>query len=92
MLNVLNLTKEKNGVIYNFLKHVYKSLAQSVVFRIHRKKLLNHRLIFCINSVRCGSGYLAKLLGSAKEVRSYHEAVPQMIGPYLHMINLVQRR
>ena len=87
MFNAFNFSKEKNGLIYYLLKQVYKSLAQPVLIQIHRKKLLSHRLIFCINSGRCGSGYLAKLLGSAKEVRSYHEPVPQMIGHYLHMIN-----
>jgi hypothetical protein len=87
MLNVLNLAKKKNGVFYNLLKQGYKSLAQPVLFQIHRKKLLDHRLIFCINSGRCGSEYLAKLLGSAKDVKGYHEAVPRMIGQYLHMIN-----
>jgi hypothetical protein len=49
--------------------------------------LNTHRLFFCINSGRSGSEYLAELLGSAKEVKSYHEAEPTMTGKYLHMIN-----
>lgn len=46
-----------------------------------------NRLFFCINSGRSGSKYLAELLGSAKEVISYHEANPTMTGKYLQMIN-----
>jgi len=45
------------------------------------------RLIFCINSGRSGSNYLADLLGTATEVTSYHEADPPMIGEYLSMVN-----
>ncbi|MCF7859623.1 MAG: hypothetical protein K9N07_09955 [Candidatus Cloacimonetes bacterium] len=48
----------------------------------HKKK----RLIFCINSGRCGSNYLAELLGSADKVISFHEKKPRMIGRYLRMI------
>lgn len=47
----------------------------------------NHRLFFCINSGRAGSEYLARLLGTAPGVLSFHEAEPRMIGPYLDMIN-----
>ena len=46
-----------------------------------------HRLIFCMNSGRAGSKYLSKVLGSAKQVRSFHEADPTMSGEYLHWIN-----
>jgi hypothetical protein len=44
-------------------------------------------MIFCINSGRSGSEYLASLLGTAKEVTSYHEAEPTMTGKYLRMAN-----
>lgn len=47
----------------------------------------DRRLIFCINSGRAGSRYLAELLGTAEEVTSFHEAEPLMNGPYLQMIN-----
>jgi hypothetical protein len=46
-----------------------------------------HRLIFCINSGRAGSNYLAKLLGTAREVISFHEAEPNMTGKYLHKLH-----
>ena len=46
-----------------------------------------HRLLFCINSGRSGSNYLSRILGTANEIRSYHEAEPTMTGEYLHMIN-----
>lgn len=46
-----------------------------------------HRLIFCINSGRCGSQYLSKVLGSADQVLSFHEGKPTMSGEYLHWIN-----
>ena len=46
-----------------------------------------HRLIFCINSGRVGSNYLAELLGTAREVISFHEAEPNMTGKYLHNLH-----
>jgi hypothetical protein len=46
-----------------------------------------HRLIFSINSGRAGSNYLAKLLGNAREVTSFHEAEPNMAGKYLHNLH-----
>lgn len=46
-----------------------------------------NRLIFCINSGRCGSKFLSKLLGTAEHVTSFHEAEPKMIGEYLQWIN-----
>jgi hypothetical protein len=54
--------------------------------RIHREKILNHRLIFSINSGRSGSAYLAHLLGTARHVTSFHEPRPEMIGRYLDMV------
>lgn len=45
------------------------------------------RLIFCINSGRAGSNYLAELLGTAREVISFHEADPNMAGKYLHSLH-----
>jgi len=55
--------------------------------RIYSKKILSHRLIFSINSGRSGSQYLAELLGTAKEVISYHEPQPPMTGDFLSLIN-----
>lgn len=49
--------------------------------------LSGRRLIFCINSGRCGSKYLAELLGTAAGVRSFHEAPPAMSGHPLHLVN-----
>ena len=46
-----------------------------------------HILIFSINSGRAGSNYLAKLLGTAREVISFHEAEPNMAGKYLHKLH-----
>jgi hypothetical protein len=46
-----------------------------------------HRLIFSINSGRAGSNYLAELLGTAREVISFHEAEPNMTGKYLHNLH-----
>jgi hypothetical protein len=46
-----------------------------------------HRLIFCINSGRAGSNYLAELLGTGREVISFHEAEPNMTGKYLHNLH-----
>ncbi|MBC2716520.1 MAG: hypothetical protein HF978_14540 [Desulfobacteraceae bacterium] len=47
----------------------------------------NTRYIFCISSGRSGTGYLAKLTGTAENVRAFHEADPTMSGSYLRMID-----
>ncbi len=52
-----------------------------------RSKMNGKRLIFCINSGRTGSEYLAKLLDTAPEVTAYHQPKPTMAGKYLSMIN-----
>ena len=44
-------------------------------------------MIFCINSGRSGSKYLAQLLGTAKNVKAFHEAEPKMCGEFIEMIN-----
>jgi len=44
------------------------------------------RFIFCINSGRAGSEYLATLLGTAAKAHSFHEPEPQMIGDCLHSV------
>ncbi|MDJ0600026.1 MAG: hypothetical protein QNJ37_14435 [Crocosphaera sp.] len=62
------------------------SVPNAVKRLIYQQKIINHRLIFSINSGRSGSGYLAKLLGTAQEVTSYHEKQPAIIGDYLRMI------
>ncbi|ACB52082.1 unknown [Crocosphaera subtropica ATCC 51142] len=63
-----------------------KEVPNAVKRLIYQQKILNHRLIFSINSGRTGSGYLAKLLGTAEEVTGYHEKQPAIIGDYLRMI------
>ncbi|NEP78368.1 MAG: hypothetical protein F6K17_01890 [Okeania sp. SIO3C4] len=64
-----------------------QKIIQKIQHSINRKKILNHRLIFCINSGRSGSNYLSELLGTAEEIISYHEPSPSMTGDYLSMIN-----
>jgi hypothetical protein len=51
------------------------------------KRVADRRVIFCINSGRAGSDYLATILDSAEEVRCMHEQAPCMHGEYLTMIN-----
>jgi len=46
----------------------------------------SHKLVFSINSGRSGSQYLAQLLGSTKETCAFHEAEPDMSGPFLQMV------
>ncbi|MCH2177318.1 MAG: hypothetical protein MK106_00810 [Mariniblastus sp.] len=53
-----------------------------VVFPSSLDQALN-RLIFSINSGRAGSKYLSTLLGTAKEVHSFHEPAPDMAGRYV---------
>jgi hypothetical protein len=47
----------------------------------------DRRLIFSINSGRAGSKYLAQLLGTARDVKSFHEAEPKMSHQFIGMIN-----
>jgi hypothetical protein len=47
----------------------------------------DRRLIFSINSGRSGSKYLAQLLGTARHVKSFHEAEPKMSGAFIEIIN-----
>ena len=49
----------------------------------HRHK----RLIFCINSGRCGSQFLASLLGSCTNVAAYHESRPFMTHDIIDLVN-----
>lgn len=44
------------------------------------------RLLFCINSGRSGSEYLAQLLGTARDVYAFHEPEPLMTGRYLRIV------
>ena len=46
----------------------------------------NRQYIFCINSGRSGSDYLAKVLDTAAEVKAFHEPAPEMTGPFLRMV------
>ena len=43
------------------------------------------QFLFCINSGRCGSQYLATLLGTDPGVAAYHEAPPEMTGDFLRL-------
>ena len=52
-----------------------------------KKKSGSNRAIFCISSGRSGSNYLAELLGTAREVVSFHEPEPTMTAEYLEMVN-----
>ena len=60
------------------------------VFR--RDDFKQRRCIFCVNSGRAGSRYLAEILNTAKGVRAFHEPAPTMTGCYLKMINLSEYR
>ncbi len=64
-----------------------KKIVQKIKQLISSKDLLNYQLLFSINSGRSGSNYLAKLLGTAEEVVSYHESYPTMSAEYLTMVN-----
>lgn len=68
------------------LAPVLKKVPRTISHIINKKKLSEYRLIFCINSGRAGSNYLAELLGSAVDVNSFHEPNPKMIGKYLNLI------
>ena len=63
------------------------SLSAPLRRRSPNPDVAQRRLIFSINPGRSGSQYLAELLDTAEEVRAFHEPEPQMIGPYLRMIN-----
>jgi hypothetical protein len=53
----------------------------------HFSEVADRHLIFSINSGRAGSKYLAQLLGTARDVQSFHEAAPKMSGEFIRMIN-----
>jgi hypothetical protein len=80
-----NLPKKKSWL--SKISRGKQKIIQKIQHSINRNKILNHRLIFCINSGRSGSNYLSELLGTAEEVISYHEPSPSMTGDYLRMIN-----
>ena len=69
------------------LAHIIKRVPRTISHVINKKRLSEYRLIFCINSGRSGSNYLAKLLDSAVGVYSFHEPNPKMIGNNLNLIN-----
>ena len=73
--------KIRANILISFTLRILNSL------KLHPFNSNKKRLIFCINSGRSGSNYLADLLGTAKEVTSFHEADPPMIGEYLRIIN-----
>jgi len=59
----------------------------SILRKYFKKSVPKNRLFFSACSGRSGSGYLAKLLGTAIEVNSFHEPEPWMEGKYLRMVN-----
>jgi hypothetical protein len=63
-------------------------MLDTLSFLINRRRASRKGIgyIFCINSGRAGSKYLAALLGTASGVYSFHEPEPQMIGNYLRMV------
>ena len=64
-----------------------RRLFSRIVSTFPKPVLGKRRLLFCINSGRSGSKYLAELLGTAVEVTSFHEAEPTMTGQYVRMVN-----
>ena len=84
-----HLKKVVNRKSYNLfpINRINSKIIKPIQHFINKKKIINHRLIFCINSGRSGSNYLSELLGTAEEVISYHEAHPRMTGDYLTLIN-----
>ena len=90
IVNKCNYMKEasnKQNYDPSPINRIINKIIQPIQHFINHKKIINHRLIFCINSGRAGSNYLSELLGTAEEVLSYHEANPRMTGDYLTMIN-----
>lgn len=51
------------------------------------KPLQDRRVVFCINSGRAGSKYLANLLNTSTDVKALHEPKPKMNEEFLRMIN-----
>lgn len=66
---------------------IIKTVPRTISHIINKQRLSKYRLIFCINSGRAGSNYLAELLDSAVGVNSFHEPNPKMIGKHLNLIN-----
>ncbi|MBF2055645.1 MAG: hypothetical protein IGQ45_00185 [Cyanobacterium sp. T60_A2020_053] len=71
----------------NKVKSIIERYLNNIFNKLNEKKIQNHRLIFYINSGRSGSQYLAELLGTAKEVVSFHEPAPPMTGDFLTLAN-----
>jgi len=63
-------------------------MLDTLSFNLNRRKISRKeiRFIFCINSGRAGSEYLAALLGTAAKAHSFHEPEPQMIGDCLRSV------
>ena len=81
--------KSKNVMNTARLARITKKVPRTISHVINKQRLSEYRLIFCINSGRAGSNYLAELLNSAVGVYSFHEPNPQMIGDNLNLINQV---
>lgn len=69
------------------LAPIIKRVPRTISHIINKQRISEYRLIFCINSGRAGSNYLAELLDSAVGVNSFHEPNPKMIGEHLDLIN-----
>ena len=63
-------------------------IRSSKLFKALRWRHGGKRLVFCINSGRSGSGYLAGLLATAEEVMSKHEPQPTMAGKHLRAVTM----
>lgn len=68
-------------------EQIAANLRVSKVAKTRYPDMADRRLIFSINSGRSGSKYLAQLLGTARHVKNFHEAEPQMSGDFIAMIN-----
>lgn len=68
----------------SFAREKKRLIREQIILR----QLANHRLIFCINSGRAGSGHLAEILNTATNVYGFHEPYPQMTG---EMLNLIEK-
>ena len=65
------------------LAPILKRVPRTISHVINKQRLSEYQLIFCINSRRSGSNYLAELLGSAVNIKIFYEPSPKMIGQSL---------
>jgi hypothetical protein len=67
-----------------YIKEKARWLAERQRIKLYHR---NKRLIFCINSGRCGSQFLASLLGSCANVTASHESMPFMTHDIIDLVN-----